>query len=173
KETFAGQDPIEFTAQVYDKNFNPLDEAEVSVVVKQGDKSDQLNLLPIGNGRFEGAFGVLPEGDYSFAARVLAGGEQIAEERGSFSIGGVNVEFQETRMNRLLLQQIADRSGGRYYDAGAIATLPQDVASLPGFRPREVVRSSEIELWNRGWMLAIIIVLFAVEWFLRKRNGML
>ena len=173
KETFSGQDPIEFTAQVYDKNFNPLDDAEVSVAVKQADKSDQLSLVPIGNGRFEGTFGSLPEGDYTFTARVLAGGEQIAEERGSFSVGGVNVEFQETRMNRLLLQQIAERTGGRYYDAGAIATLPQDVASLPGFQPRQVVRSSEIELWNRGWMLAVIVLLFASEWFLRKRNGML
>jgi hypothetical protein len=150
-----------------------LDDAEVSVAVRQADKSDQLSLVPIGNGRFEGTFGSLPEGDYTFTARVLAGGEQIAEERGSFSVGGVNVEFQETRMNRLLLQQIAERTGGRYYDAGTIATLPQDVASLPGFQPRQVVRSSEIELWNRAWMLAVIVLLLASEWFLRKRNGML
>jgi hypothetical protein len=173
KETFSGQDPIEFIAQVYDKNFNPVDDAEVSVSVRQADKLDQLSLVPIGNGRFEGAFGSLPEGDYTFTARVLAGGEQIAEERGSFSVGGVNVEFQDTRMNRSLLQQVAERTGGRYYDAGAIATLPQDVASLPGFQPRQVVRSSEIELWNRGWMLAVIVLLLASEWFLRKRNGML
>jgi hypothetical protein len=76
-------------------------------------------------------------------------------------------------MNKLLLQQIADRTGGRYYDVNALSSLPEDVGSLPGFRPREIVRSSEIELWNRSWMLAAVVLVFASEWFLRKRNGML
>lgn len=173
KETFAGQDPVEFTAQVYDGTFKPVDDAEVTVEVKQGETSDQLNLVPIGNGRFEGTFGLLPEGDYTYTARVLAGGQRLAEEQGSFSVGAMHVEFLETRMNEMLLKRLADQTGGRYYEGKDISRLPQGVASLPGFRPREVVRSSEIELWNRAWMLAAIIFLFTAEWFLRKRNGML
>jgi hypothetical protein len=76
-------------------------------------------------------------------------------------------------MNKLLLQRIADRTGGRYYDVKDLGSLPEEIASLPGFRSREIVRSSEIELWNRSWVLAGIVLVFAAEWFLRKRNGML
>ena len=173
KETFSGQDPVEFTAQVYDDTFKPLDNGEVTVEIKQGGRSDQLSLVSIGNGRFEGTFGPLPEGDYGYTARVLAGGQRLAEERGSFSVGGMYVEFLETRMNEMLLKRMAEQTGGRYYGGKDIGRLPQDLASLPGFRPREVMRSSEIELWNRGWMLALIVFFFAAEWFLRKRNGML
>lgn len=173
KESFAAQDPIEFTGQVYNSSYEPIEDAEVSVVVKRGNQSSQVTLAPIGNSLFEGALDPLPEGDYTYTARVTSRGRQLAEERGSFSVGGLNVEFQETRMNRFLLQQIAASTGGQYYDAASIAALTHDIASLPGFRPREAVRSSEIELWNRSWMLALVIVLFASEWFLRKRNGML
>jgi hypothetical protein len=173
KETFEGQDPIEFTGQVYNSSYEPIDDAEVSVVVTRGSESNQVTLAPIGNGLFEGALDPLPEGDYAYTARVTSGGRQLAEEHGTFSVGGLNVEFQETRMNRFLLQQIAASTGGRYYDAPSIAALPHDIAALPGFRPREAVRSSEIELWNRSWMLALVILLFAAEWFLRKRNGLL
>jgi len=173
KEMFEGQDPIEFTGQVYDSNYEPIDDAEVSVVVTRGGESSQIMLAPIGNGLFEGALDPLSEGDYTYVARVTSGGRQLAEERGSFSVGGLNVEFQETRMNRFLLQQIAAGTGGLYYDAPSIAALPHDISALPSFRPREAVRSSEIELWNRSWMLALAILLFASEWFLRKRNGML
>jgi hypothetical protein len=173
KETFEGQDPIEFTGQVYNSSYEPVDDAEVTVVVTRGSESSQVMLAPIGNGLFEGALDPLAEGDYTYTARVTSGGRQLAEERGSFSVGGLNVEFQETKMNRFLLQQLATNTGGRYYDASSIASLPHDVAALPSFRPRESIRSSEIELWNRSWMLALVIFLFAAEWFLRKRNGML
>ena len=33
--------------------------------------------------------------------------------------------------------------------------------------------SSEIKIWPAEWILAIIILFFAVEWFVRKRKGLL
>jgi hypothetical protein len=173
KEIFAGSDPVEFTGQVYDENYRPINDAEVSLSASQKGQTSQLTLSPLGNGRFEGAFDPLPEGDYTYTAKVVAGGRQLAEEKGSFSVGGLNVEFQETRANRSLLEQIASRTGGRSYEAGSIERLPQDIAAVPNFRPRDVSVAQQFELWNKTWMLASLVALFAVEWFLRKRHGML
>jgi hypothetical protein len=173
KEIFAGADPVEFTGQVYDENYRPINDAEVSLAVSQKGQTSQLTLSSLGNGRFEGALDPLPEGDYTYTAKAVAGGRQLAEEKGSFSVGGLNVEFQETRANRSLLEQIASRTGGRLYDAGNLDRLPQDVAVLPNFRPRDVNIAQQFELWNKSWMLASLVALFAIEWFLRKRHGML
>jgi hypothetical protein len=173
KEIFAGSDPVEFTAQVYDENYRPIDEAEVSLSIAQKGQASQLTLTSLGNGRFEGAYDPLPEGDYTYTAKVTEGGQQIAEERGSFTVGGLNVEFQETRANKLLLEQMAAQTGGRYYDSGDLSRLPDDVGSLPNFKPRDVTVAQQFELWNRSWTLAALLAIFALEWFLRKRNGML
>jgi hypothetical protein len=173
KEIFAGTDPVEFTAQVYDENYRPIDDAEVSLSVTRKGQVSQLTLTPLGNGRFEGAFDPLPEGDYTYTARATAGGRQLSEEHGSFSVGGLNVEFQETRANKLLLQQIAARTGGHYFESNELQRLPQDLSSLPGFRSRDVSVARQFELWNRTWMLGVVVALFAVEWFLRKKFGML
>lgn len=173
KELFESQEPVEFTGQVYDPTYAPIEDAEIQVRITRGGTVSQLLLNPLGSGRYEGATEQLEEGDYSFSAVVSAGGRPLAEERGTFSVGGLNVEFQETRMNALLLRQLATRTGGRYYEASAIETLADDIAALPGFRPREVVQSSEIELWNKSWMLALVVTFFAAEWILRKRSGML
>jgi len=173
KEIFAGSDPVEFTAQVYDENYRPIDDAEVSLSVAQKGQASQLTLTPLGNGRFEGAFDPLPEGDYTYTARATAGGRQLSEEHGSFSVGGLNVEFQETRANKLLLQQIAARTGGRYLESDELQRLPQELSALPNFRSRDVSVARQFELWNRTWMLAVVVALFAVEWFLRKKYGML
>jgi hypothetical protein len=173
KEYFAGSEPVEFTAQVYDENYRPIDEAEVSLSVSRKGQSNQLTLSSLGNGRLEGAYDPLPEGDYTYSARVVANGRQIAEEHGLFSVGGMNVEFQETRGNKLLLQQIAARTGGKYYEPSDLHRLPEEIVSRSNFRPRDVSVAQQFELWNKSWMLAAIVALFAIEWFFRKRYGMI
>ena len=173
KEIFGGSEPVEFTAQVYDENYRPIDDAEVSLSVTQQGQTSQLSLTSLGNGRFEGAFDPLPEGDYTYAARAAAGGRQLGEERGSYSVGGLNVEYLETKTNKLLLQQIAARTGGRSLEPNELSRLPQDLSSLPGFRARDVSLARQVELWNTTWVLGIVVALFAVEWFLRKKHGML
>jgi hypothetical protein len=173
KEIFAGTDPIEFTAQVYDENYEPIDNAEVSLSVSQKGQTSQLTLTAVGNGRFEGALDPMPEGEYTYAARALSGGKELAEERGSFSVGGLNAEFQETRMNKAFLQQIAARTGGMYYDPADLGRLAADIPALLGFQSRDISLAQSSELWNRQWTLVVLVALFSLEWYLRKRHGML
>jgi hypothetical protein len=115
----------------------------------------------------------LPEGDYTYSARALAGGKELAQEKGSFSVGGLNAEFLETRLNRLLLEQLAARTGGKYYEPQELSRLSADLAQMPNFRPRDVILARQFELWNKRWMMVVLVALFSIEWFLRKRNGML
>jgi len=173
KEIFAGTEPVEFTAQVYDENYLPLQEAEVFLSVERGGQTSQLTLSSLGNGRFEGSFDPLPEGDYTYVASAFAAGDELAKQQGSFSVGGLNAEYMDTRMNRHLLQQIAARTGGKYYDPQDLSRLQRDVSALTDFRPRVVSIAHETELWNVRWMMALMIAFFSMEWFLRKRNGML
>ncbi len=173
KSAFSGQDPIEFTGQLYDENYKPTDDATVQVTVTRGGETNDIVLNSLGNGQYDGLLDQLGEGDYSYTAKAQRGGKVVGDDKGTFSVGGLNVEFLDTRMNKLFLQQIADRTGGKYFDANAIESLPNDIASLPNFKPRELTHTREIELWNYRWMLALIVLLLVVEWFTRKRNGMI
>jgi hypothetical protein len=173
KESFSGQEHVEFSGQVYDETYRPLDHAQIAVTVTRERRTSEISLDPIGNGQYEGSFGSLEEGDYQFTASVKVDGKTIGEDRGTFSVGGINVEFQETRMNKDLLEQLAARTGGRYFTPTTVQNLAQSVASLPNFKPREVTRAEDIELWNRSWMLVLVVGLFSIEWVVRKKHGML
>ncbi len=173
KEQFTTQEVVDFTAQVYDENYRPIENAQVVATIRHDGRTHELRLDPIGNGQYEGSLEGLGEGDYKYSAQVTVNGNTIGEDRGSFSIGNINVEFLETRMNKPLLEQIAARTGGKYYDPSAIASLPNDIASLHNFQPRERIFSDEMQVWSSYWTLAIIVALFGLEWFLRKRNGLL
>jgi hypothetical protein len=88
-------------------------------------------------------------------------------------VGGWNAEFLETRMNIHLLRQLAENSGGKYYDPQTIGALPHDLAARQNFRTRTSATTSENEVWNASWMLVVIITFISLEWILRKRSGML
>ena len=173
KQTFTTQESVEFVGQVYDQSYEPLDNASISVTLQHGSRTNELALSPVGSGRYEGSLDQLEEGDYRFTSKVTLDGKQIGEQTGRFAVGGTNVEFLETKMNKPLLQRMSNQTGGRYYDGNTLGTLPDDIRALSNFQPRERVRTSEFELWNISWMLALVVVTFSFEWFLRKRAGML
>ena len=173
KHVYTTQDAVEFNAQVYDNNYQPLVDAQVEVHVQTGGETSSIVLNPLGSGQYQGEFDALQEGEYKFTATVAANGAAIGSDQGTFSVGGLNAEFLETRMNKILLQQIAAQSGGRYYDSDKLDSLAHDVTTLPNFKPRGISKSASIEIWNSRWMLALVVFIFALEWFFRKRNGML
>ena len=88
-------------------------------------------------------------------------------------MGGLNLEFLDTRMNVGLLRQLASRTGGRYFTAGGAGALRGALDSLPGLTPREERRTEAIEPAHWHVALGFLVFLFAAEWALRKRSGML
>ena len=173
KHVYTTQDAVEFTAQVYDDNYQPRDNAQIEVHVQNESETSSIVLNSLGSGQYQGEFESLRESEYKFTATVMVNGAAIGSDQGTFSVGGLNAEFIETRMNKSLLQQIAAQTGGRYYDSGNFESFSHDVTMMPSFKPRDISKSAEIEIWNSRWMLALVVFIFALEWLLRKRNGML
>jgi hypothetical protein len=175
KPLFSRGESIDFFGQVYDRNYLPLDNADLRVDVSAaGINQKYTSLLPsIGGGRYEGNLSMLPEGDYSFTASASANGIEIGKTSGRFSVGDQSVEFSETKMNKPLLQQLAAVSGGTYTDAADFNALVDGLLTRPEMKPSPRTSTSEIELWNLPLLLFIIVILLGIEWFLRKRSGML
>jgi hypothetical protein len=172
QQIFTTAEPAEFTAQVYDEQLHPIDDADVRVTMKKGGESTEIELHSTGNGMYSGAAEALTEGDYTYSGGASSGGGSYGEDKGSFTVGQVNVEFIETRMNKPLLEQMAFRSGGKYYDLAGSGNLVSDINRDVRFTVKENVSASEIELWNWQYFLGALIFLFAVEWLARKINGM-
>ncbi|MBI2619398.1 MAG: hypothetical protein HYW57_04900 [Ignavibacteriales bacterium] len=172
-EIFTTQDPVEFSGQIYDESLQPVDDARISIIITGNGERNELRLNPLGNGQYEGRLGPLPAGVYSFSAAVSRDLTPVALERGSFSVGGINAEFLETRTNTLLLRQLAARTGGAFFSPSTADELPATIRSLPGFQPRKTTRANQFDLWNLSWSLGLLLGAFSLEWFIRKRNGML
>ena len=78
------------------------------------------------------------------------------------------LEFDQIAPNRELLQQIAERTGGRMVDPGE---LEQFAGSVP--TSNSLVTQTEITPWWHQWqLLLMILACFVGEWGLRRWKGL-
>jgi hypothetical protein len=181
RELYANGDMVEFTGQVYDRSYNPVDNADVRVTITGGAGTKQaapreIPLSALGGGRYTAQVQGLPQGEYAFTGTAAINNQPYGTDEGRFSVGELNIEFQNLRMNAALLRRMAERTGGRFFPAQQVIQNPQAftdaLTKAPSFKARPVTQRSEITVWNRPWLLALAIGFFAVEWFTRKRSGM-
>ncbi len=169
KEIYRSGEEVEFTAQVYFEDYQPVDGAEVTVQVPGPDETQDLTLVNIGDGRYVGNFQVLSGGDYNFTGTAYQQGRVLGRDTGRFSVEEFSLEFQNTRMNEPLLRRIAEESGGQFYLSSDLATLGKNLS----FPKKYIVLKSEWEIWTQPAVLIACLVLLGLEWLIRKRKGML
>ena len=169
KLVYRSGEEVYLQGQVYDEAFRPVDDASVEVKLRHGKQVQTFVLEPVGEGHYEAHFRVFRGGDYFYTGKATRGDQFFGADTGRFSAGEFEIEFQTTRMNEPLLKRLAQMTGGAYLRPDEISRLPQ----LLQAKSRKKVRISELNLWNEWLALAVLVLLLAVEWTLRRRRGML
>ena len=125
-------------------------------------------------GIYRGNSGALADGDYEVSVRAAGFSDEALKARGRFVVlPPESVELSNTACNEELLQQIASESGGVYLREEQIGELSALLSPLSSGRVVESDDSLfENKPWSYGW-LAAIVMLLTLEWFLRKRAGLL
>ena len=76
-------------------------------------------------------------------------------------------------MNVDLLKRLAYSAKGDFYFVDNYSGLKSKIEKIISSESKDKVSVSEVNLWSNKWIMIIIICLFAIEWFIRKRAGML
>ena len=168
KPIYQGGETVSFSAQVYNEDYQPVDGAEVEVSVTTGTETVKLTLEGEGNGRYNGDLSAWVEGEYTFEGKATRG-KVLGEDRGKFTVEAFNIEFLNTAMNAPLLRTVAVQSGGAFANAQTFEPMVRQLQ----FPTRLRTASWEVPIWNRAWLLWVLIGLLSVEWIIRKRSGML
>jgi hypothetical protein len=173
KKIYALGEEIEFSGEVYDESFNPVSDAEVPVNISGGDQKSEIRLNALGSGLYEGKFQTNKPGDYTFSGSAVRGEQKIGTDAGKFNVGEIDVEMADPRMNYEFLNSMAGRTGGRFFNYNNYSALFDLLNKINKESSSEKITVSEINLWSDEWLLALTILVFSIEWFIRKRAGML
>jgi hypothetical protein len=116
--------------------------------------------------------GTLPPGEYEFTAQTALGKTNHKAE-GKFVISSQDAEFRQSIANHQLMNTIAMQSGGKMI-------YPNQIRDLSGLlRSDEKVKTLSYEdrkyeePVNLSIIFFLILGLLSLEWFLRKRNGLI
>lgn len=87
-----------------------------------------------------------------------------------FSVIDIDRERLHTAANPAALRQLAEQTGGALLDPYKPEALTQ---ALMHHRAALEISSQPEYLWDRGWLLVVLLMWAGAEWVLRKKGGLL
>jgi hypothetical protein len=173
KKNYSSGELIEFEAQVYDESINPVADAELKLEIISEEETYQLDLQSVGSGLYEGSIRINKKGDFIYVGQAMLEGKKLGVDRGLFNVGDLDIEMVDPRMNYELLNLLANETNGEFANANNYEQIFQKIRMMNEKSLRDKIVTSDITLWSDEWLMVIAIFLFSLEWFLRKRAGML
>ncbi len=173
KKLYSLNEQIQFQGELYDESFNPISDAEVNVKIKNKSFESEITLNSIGNGLYEGVLQNVKPGDYTFESFAKVNGTTSQKTKGRFSVGDIDLELINPQQNADLLKLLSIKTNGQYFFNNNYQDIFDRINQTNKKFNKEKIEVSEINLWSNEILLIILILLFALEWFLRKREGML
>jgi len=169
KRIYRSGEKVYFSAQVYDESYRPVEKALVTIKFTSPLKREYtLQLNDVGDGRYRKTFKVFESGNYRVTGEAFLHNRFLGRDETKFAVSSFNPEFLETKANPELLRDLAVVTGGK---SGPPDSLSSIVKAMR-FPRYPLVLTREAEAYNLPTLLAVIVILLSIEWFIRKRKGM-
>ncbi|MBI1313932.1 hypothetical protein GC176_21775 [bacterium] len=165
------QVPIELG--VRDNDGQPVSDAEVAVRLTKPDGTERdLAALRSGD-RWLSDFNETQEpGIYRVTVTATRDGQPVPGEAATrFMIDARDLELDNPAADPALLEDLALTTGGRMIKPEDLATFLQELIDR-GVAQREDKRITRLTLWDNWGFLLTFVTAVSVEWFLRKRRGL-
>jgi hypothetical protein len=173
KKFYARNEQVEFVAELYTESFDPLSDGEVSVTLNSPQGKTSFSLSSTGSGIYQGIYKPETPGDYTFTGVATLDGKVIATDGGNFNTGDINIELLNPYTDAGFLRNLSSITGGEFYYYTNYLKLFDDLTQFNKESAIEIKTTETHNLWNNPWLLIIIVLLLSIEWFFRKREGMM
>ena len=164
-----GED-ITLRAQYFNKNYELDNDArlEITLVNSATKKALKYNFSKT-NTDFEVVFNDLITGNYTFSVKETRSNTRYT---GGFEVLDYNSEKQFVNPNKDQLVQLAKNTNGIAYYPNQIKELIDALLNDAQYKPiaKEITQKSP--LIDLKWLLVLLAISLAVEWFVRKYNGL-
>jgi uncharacterized membrane protein len=162
---------VKAQVRVRDKAFRAQDDATVKVEVEEpGGAKLELAAEPSASeaGLFEVSTHARLAGTYRVKATVKDGtGAVVGETSTGWALNPGSEEFAALTPNRAVLEKLAQWSGGRVLAMNDLSTWVKELPNLT--MPQMETRVEP--LWDRWWVLVLLVALLGTEWWMRRRQG--
>ena len=161
---------ISIQAQYFNENYQFDPEASLYLTYTNSAGNSQRLPMLLKNNYYQANLNGLAAGVYDFTVSV--DGQGIARS-GQFNVLDFSVEDQFINPDALKLNALASSSGAQLYYEDQLAELKAALLQDPRFVPVQKSRQNVVPLISLKYLLGLLALLLAAEWFTRKYNGLI
>jgi len=166
---------VKITADIYDPAYVEVNDGQViaAVTSPSGKKTEVPMEWTISrDGEYKASFVPDEQGVYDIkvdATRTSAGqSKTLGSNEVHVRVSAGDAEYFDAAMRGSLLRRIADDTGGRFFTAANVASLPEAVT----YTGRGVTVVEERDLWDMPIVLLVLLGLLGAEWGVRRVRGL-
>ena len=164
--------PVTLVVTARDEEYLPLDNASVELVISpvQGEPFVlKAEMDDNEAGKYVATYWSREPGGYSVTANVTAAdGAALGMAQAGWTSDAGAAEFNDLKLNRKLLQQISDQTGGEVISESDLGRFADD---LPN-RDVPVTETWIYPIWHRPWVMFLAMLCLCCEWGLRRWKGL-
>ena len=170
---YSSGDSITVRAKLKTDDAQPLENVEVQAVLERdGVRNASFPLVQETDARgfYRATFGPMSEGSYTVRLEVAGIPKDALKLQTQLLVQSpVDIEMQSLACNTESLRQTAAMTGGEYVKLKEAESVSE---KLKQFRTGKIVESQTLLWQSYPWFFSIIGLL-AIEWYLRKRAGLI
>lgn len=162
---------LEISAQYFNKNYEFDENARLTIALKnkQTGKTKNYDFLK-GNSEYKVNLDGLEFGNYSF---TVTENNSKTKYSGNFEVLDFEIEKQFVNPDIARLNQLASNTNGKVYYPSQIDALIENLLKNENYLATEKVVIKKTPLIDWIWLLILVAISLAAEWFTRKYNGLL
>lgn len=161
---------VEFSAELYNDSYELITDQDVTMTLTDENGKKYTSQFSKQNNSYHLNLGHLPTGDYQWTAETELSGKKLTKS-GLLTIREVMIESVNLVADHPLLQSIAQTSQGKFFTKEQIGEISKAIQDDPNIITIASYEKNFNLLSNHWLYFVIIILLFGVEWFMRKWGG--
>ena len=168
---YDGSTDVKISAQYFNKNYEFNAKGSIAITLKNKETEALIEQpLVLKSNFYETDLSNLPAGEYVFTVSANNG---ESKRSGTIKILDYNVEKQFLNANVTKLQQLATNTSGSSYLIDNTSALIDDLVKDSRFATIQKSKKNIVPLIDFKFLLGLIALSLAIEWFLRKYNGLI
>jgi hypothetical protein len=165
-------EPIEFSAEVYNKSYELITQPDVTMVIKNEKGNEFKYTFSKQGNSYKLLIGLLSPGEYAYEARTKSDAT-VSVKKGILIVKPVLSEKINTIADHGLLQKLSAETNAKMYKLSDIKALESSILNNESIKPITYSQNETTELIDLKWIFALILVLLSIDWFLRKYHGLI
>jgi Putative glutamine amidotransferase len=168
KTSFFHQEMIPLNVQVFDLEYNLVNEATVvaTIIPPQGSPVIvPMRRIPDQEGRYAAEFAPGEFGVFKIQLAASRNGINLGSTEGHFSVIPDSLEFYDAVQNKTLLKRLSKDTGGNYYTLENASQIPEEMTYIE----RQNSLPHSLPLWDMPALFLTLCFLLISEWSIRKQ----